>query len=68
MVEIDDEYQEDLTPLKRAFVLALVVCYHACLQDQETRKKYRELIEKLVEISDQYFDDYNEDWVMIEKS
>lgn len=47
--DFDDSYQVYLTPLRRAFVLALYVCYHAALSQKETRFAYRKL---LAEVSD----------------
>ncbi len=59
-------YQDVLTPLRRAFVLALVVCYHASLQDPATRRSYRQLIEKTIPIDEKYLVESSKDWILIE--
>lgn len=57
------QYQTDLKPVLRSFVLALAVCYHASLYNSETRKKYRKLIMETIRIPNI---DVDYDWVMIE--
>jgi hypothetical protein len=51
IVNYNHRYQEELTPIRRSFVLALVVCYHASLQDPHIRKAYRNVIERKIPIN-----------------
>ena len=58
----DDSYQTKLTPLRRAFVLSLSVCYHASLYNKETRRMYRKLIETKLALAC----DTNPEWMYTE--
>ena len=64
--DYNHRYQEELTPIRRSCVLALVVCYHASLQDPHTRKAYRNLIERKIPISEKFLNDSSKDWIYIE--
>ena len=64
---LDDSYQNFtnfLTPLRRAFVLALSVCYHASLYNMETRKDYRRAIAGT--LTHPNIDVETNDWVLCE--
>jgi len=43
----DDRYQEGLSDVRRAFVLALSVCYHSCLQSGVNRQEYRQRVHEV---------------------
>jgi hypothetical protein len=43
----DDAYQTQLTVVRRAFVLALYVCYHAGLCSNSAKIEYRKLLAKV---------------------
>jgi E3 ubiquitin-protein ligase RNF213 len=62
---VDDTYQDYLSPLRRSFLLALSVCYHACLNNKETRFNYRKLISSVLYISESEFSEQN-DWILTE--
>jgi hypothetical protein len=62
---IDDSYQDDLSSIRRSFVLALSVCYHACLNNKETRFNYRKLIANIIPINGVEFSAAN-DWIYYE--
>jgi hypothetical protein len=48
--DMDDSYQTNLSDINRAFVLALIVCYHSSLYNKETRARYRKLIASVVKL------------------
>ena len=64
--DYNDQYQEQLTPIRRSFVLALVVCYHNSLQDPHTRKAYRNLIERKIQIDQKFLTESSIDWIYVE--
>lgn len=58
IADLDDNYQADLKPLYRGFILALTVCYHSCLYKNETRLEYRRMLEEEIKL--------DSDWILIE--
>ena len=64
---IDDAYQANLSWLRRSIVLALCVCYHACLYTKDTRFRYRKMVAETAPIPDMD-EGYSlqNDWVLYE--
>ena len=61
----DDSYQSQLSELNRAFILALMTCYHSCLYNGETRFNYRRIIGDSFAFDNYCFSD-QDDWVLYE--
>jgi hypothetical protein len=62
LLNMDDSYQTLLTPLRKAFILSLSVCYHAALYSKESRAQYRQLITKAFNVESMT----NDDWMYTE--
>ncbi|CAF0704523.1 unnamed protein product [Brachionus calyciflorus] len=61
-----DDYQNYIPDLKRAFILALAVCYHSSLYNMETRFRYRKLIADYAQINFGLSYSRQFDWVLYE--
>jgi len=46
--QFNDSYQDNLSPINKAFILALTTCYHACLNNNESRLNYRSVLGNIV--------------------
>lgn len=62
----DDSYQFYLTNTRRAFVLALIVCYHSCLHSNETRFMYRQMINTHIPLDPNFRFSRENDWILFE--
>jgi hypothetical protein len=55
-------YQTELSDIKKAFTLALAVCYHSSLQSQQKRLEFRERVGRLILPNTRI----GQDWVLAE--
>lgn len=65
----NDSYQSRLSPLRRAFILAVSVCYHASLYSKDVRSEYRKLVSERLKTNlrgEEMVSADNVDWIYIE--
>ena len=65
LAKFNDSYQDSLSSLNKAFVLALATCYHSCLNNNESRLNYRSVLGRIVEFNNYKYSQTN-DWVLCE--
>lgn len=61
----NDDYQDHLSLIQKAFVFSLSVCYHSALCGKNTRYAYRRLLGNVFKLPNLIFNQKN-DWVMCE--
>ena len=62
----NDDYQDFISNVKRAFILALAVCYHSSLFNMQKRFDYRKMIAENIQINFDTSYTRRNDWVLYE--